>query len=194
MCSWCYGFSPTFKKVLEELPSEIKIVYVQGGLAPHSSAPMQNNMKIMLQNTWKQIEQQVGVKFNHNFWTQCQPRRSTYLACQASIAARIQNKEAQMIQAIQESYYLKAENPSNRNTLELAAKNISLDSEKFKIDLESQKTIELFNKDLYLRNTLGVNSFPSLVLKCKDTYSCIKIQYNNEQAILKEINDLIKKS
>ena len=169
-------------------------MYVQGGLAPHSSAPMQNNMKIMLQNTWKQIEQQVGVKFNHNFWTQCQPRRSTYLACQASIAARIQNKEAQMIQAIQESYYLKAENPSNRNTLELAAKNISLDSEKFKIDLESQKTIELFNKDLYLRNTLGVNSFPSLVLKCKDTYSCIKIQYNNEQAILKEINDLIKKS
>ena len=37
MCSWCYAFSPTWQKILENLPSDIKVVYVQGGLAPISN-------------------------------------------------------------------------------------------------------------------------------------------------------------
>ena len=108
MCSWCYGFSPTWKELLSHLSSDIKVIYVHGGLAPHSFEPMPKNMQSMLESTWRQIETQTQVTFNFNFWTTCEPRRSTYLACQACIAARLQGKEYEMIQAIQESYYQKA--------------------------------------------------------------------------------------
>jgi len=190
MCSWCYGFSPTWKKVLENLSKDIKVVYVHGGLAPHSNEPMVQDMQNMLQGIWRQIESELGAKFNHDFWTKCQPRRSTYLACQACVAARVQNKEYEMIQSIQELYYQKASNPSDRDTLELAAHNIGLDVNKFSADLESKETITAFEEDLNRRRKLKMNSFPSLVFKYKNNYFPIKITYNNPESILKQINDL----
>jgi len=190
MCSWCYGFAPTWKKVLENLNDNIKVVYVHGGLAPHSDVDMAPDMQNMLQGIWRQIEEQLGSKFNHDFWTNCKPRRSTYLSCQASIAARVQGKEYEMIQAIQELYYLKASNPSNRDTLELAASSIGLDVDKFSADLESDEIVSMFQEDLNRRRKLNVNGFPSLVFKYKNNYFPLQVQYNNPEAILKQINDL----
>lgn len=190
MCSWCYGFAPTWKKVLDNLSSDIKVVYVHGGLAPHNNEPMAQDMQNMLQSVWKQIHEQLGTKFNHEFWTKCKPRRSTYLACQACVAARVQDKEYEMIQAIQELYYQKASNPSDRATLETAARKIGLDMVKFSIDLESQKIIALFEEDLNKRRKLKMNGFPSLVFKYKNNYFPINITYNNPEAILKQVEDL----
>ncbi len=194
MCSWCYGFGPTWKKVLEALEDNIKVVYVQGGLAPHSKEPMPQEMQNMLQGIWRKIEEQLGTKFNYDFWTKCKPRRSTYLACQASIAARLQDKEYEMIQAIQEQYYLNASNPSNEDTLINAASNIHLDLEKFKKDLNSKETINIFEKDLNKRRQLKMNSFPSLVLQYKNNYFPLQVQYNNPEAILKQIQNLSQNS
>ncbi len=190
MCSWCYAFSPTWQKILDNLPSDIKVVYVQGGLAPTSNVPMSNEMQIMLQGVWKQIHDVVGTKFNFDFWTQCTPRRSTYLACQAAIAARVQGKEYEMISAIQQQYYLNAKNPSDIDTLEGAAKIASLDLNKFKEDLESDAVISTLQEDFNMRAKIKVNSFPSLVLKYKNNYFPIKIEYNNHETMLHHINDL----
>lgn len=190
MCSWCYGFAPTWQKVLENLGDDIKVVYVHGGLAPHSDEPMSQEMQNMLQGVWKQIHTELGTEFNFDFWTKCKPRRSTYLACQASIAARVQGKEYEMIKAIQEQYYLNASNPSDQNTLEVAAKNIGLDIDKFKTDLESKEIIALFEEDLNKRRKLKMNSFPSLVLKYKNNYFPIQVDYKNHSKILEKILDL----
>lgn len=190
MCSWCYAFSPTWKKILDNLPSDIKVVYVHGGLAPISTNTMPNDMQMMLQGVWKQIHQLVGTTFNFDFWTNCTPRRSTYLSCQAAIAARRQGKEYEMIAAIQQQYYLNAKNPSNRDTLEDAAKMISLDMDKFCKDLESDVVISTLHEDFKMRDKIKVHSFPSLVLKYKNNYFPIKIEYNNHETMLNHINDL----
>ena len=190
MCSWCYGFSDTWKKVLENLPKDIKVVYVQGGLAPTSSAPMPQNMQEMLQGVWKQINQTVGTEFNFDFWTKCKPRRSTYLSCQAAIAARLQDKEYEMVLAIQKQYYLNAKNPSDRDTLEEAAKMIGLDCDKFKEDLESNIVVAKLQEDFQIRNKIHVSGFPSLVFKYKNNSFPIKVAYNNAEAILENIKDL----
>jgi len=190
MCSWCYGFSNTWKKVLDELPDDIKVVYVQGGLAPTSSAPMPQNMQDMLQGIWKQIHETVGTNFNFDFWTKCKPRRSTYLSCQAAITARMQNKEYEMIEAIQKQYYLNAKNPSDRDTLEEAALMIDLDVDKFSEDLESDEVVSKLHEDFQIRNKINVNSFPSLVFKYKNNSFPIKVAYNNADVILENIKDL----
>ena len=78
MCSWCYAFSPTWQKILDNLPSDIKVVYVQGGLAPISNDTMPNDMQQMLQGIWRQIHESVGTKFNFDFWTECTPRPVSY--------------------------------------------------------------------------------------------------------------------
>ncbi|MFT7004569.1 MAG: putative protein-disulfide isomerase [Sulfurimonas sp.] len=191
MCSWCYAFAPTWKKLLHNLPSHIGVKYIHGGLAPHSDVPMPQEMQDMLQNTWRDIEQKVGTQFNYSFWSTCNPRRSTYLACQACISARLQNKEYEMIQEIQKAYYQNASNPSDRDTLELAASNINLDVEKFSQDLESKEIVDLFEQDLNKRRELGVRSFPSLVLKSNNNYFSITIDFKSYEPILKQINSCL---
>ena len=190
MCSWCYAFSPTWQKILDNLPSNIKVVYVEGGLAPISNDTMPNDMQVMLQGVWKQIHESVGTEFNFDFWTNCTPRRSTYLSCQAAIAARTQGKEYEMISAIQQQYYLNAKNPSNSDTLEDAAKMIGLDINKFCEDLESENVMLKLQEDFKIRDKIKVHSFPSLVLKYKNNYFPIKIEYNNHEKMLSHINDL----
>ena len=191
MCSWCYGFAPTWKKLLNSLPSHIEVEYIHGGLARHSDVPMPQDMQDMLQQTWRNIERRVGAKFNYDFWSKCKPRRSTYLACQACVSAREQGKEYEMIQEIQKAYYLNASNPSDRDTLELCASNIDLDVEKFSHDLESQEIVDLFKEDLKKRQKFEMNSFPSLLLKTGDEYHKINVDFENHESILEQIDSCL---
>lgn len=190
MCAWCYAFEQTFEHVKEKLNDDFEVVYIPGGLAPHSDITMPKAMQEKIQSIWYQITQVVGSKFNHDFWTKCTPRRSTYLACQATVAARLQNKEEAMIKAIQKAYYQEALNPSDESTLVQAAKTIGLDVDKFQKDLTSNEVIALFENDLNHRRKLGVNGFPTLLLQYKKECYPINIEYNNPSKMLAQIKDL----
>lgn len=189
MCSWCYAFKPTFDKLKKQLADNIKVVYVPGGLASHSKEAMPMEMRKTIQGYWYQITDQVGTKFNHEFWEKCTPRRSTYLSCQATLAAKKQKKEIEMIEGIQEAYYLKAMNPSDEKTLVKVAKNLNLDVEKFKKDLYSEEIIKEFEQARQLRSKLYLNSFPSLAIKYKKEVYPINIKYNNHEYMLNEIKN-----
>ena len=191
MCSWCYAFKETFEKVKKELNQDIKIVYVPGGLAPHDEEEMPKEMQEKIESIWYQIENVVGTKFNHDFWTKCTPKRSTYLSCQATLAAKNQEKEEAMIDAIQKAYYQRAMNPSNEDTMITLAKELELDIKKFKHDLYSEETIKNFNEKMNLRRKLHLNSFPSLAIKYKKEVYPINIKYNEPEMILKQIENLV---
>jgi len=190
MCSWCYAFKPTLDEIRKNLKENIKLVHVVGGLAKHNNEPMPQNQKETIENIWYEIENQVGTKFNHDFWKNCEPRRSTYLSCQATMLARYEGKEDEMIEAIQEAYYLKAMNPSDASTLIQLAKEIGLDEKKFEEDLKSEKIEEDLQNELNLRRSLYVRTFPSLVLKYKKELYPINIKYNNSQEMLDQINNM----
>jgi putative protein-disulfide isomerase len=187
MCSWCYAFSLALDYIILNLPKNIKLEYICGGLAQHSDKTMPISMQNNLQNTWHTITQQVGSTFNHDFWTKNTPRRSTYLACQAVICAREQKKELPMIKAIQKAYYLDAKNPSNEDTLLACASDIGLDSKQFKQDLYSSKIIHIFEHDLKKRRELHINSFPSLVLQVNTTIYNITLDFTNYKKNLEQI-------
>ncbi|MAC84857.1 MAG: DsbA family protein [Arcobacter sp.] len=192
MCSWCYAFKPTLDELRKNLKDNIKLVHVVGGLAKHSNEDMPLNQQEMISNIWYEIEAKVGTKFNHDFWKNCKPRRSTYLSCQATMLARYDNKEEEMIEAIQEAYYLKAMNPSDSSTLVQLAKQIGMDEVKFEKDLHSEKIEKDLMDELNLRRSINVRSFPSLVLKYKKETYPINIQFGDYKAMLAQIEDMIE--
>ena len=194
MCSWCYAFKSTLDTLKKHLDSNIKLVYVVGGLASHSDEIMTKDMQEKIENIWYEIEENTGAKFNHDFWKNCKPRRSTYLACQATILARYENKEDEMINAIQEAYYLKALNPSDASTLIELAKQIGMNAKKFEEDLKSQKIEEDLQNELNFRRSLNVRSFPSLILKYKKELYPINIKYNDYKSMLEQINNMVENS
>jgi putative protein-disulfide isomerase len=190
MCSWCYAFKPTLDELRKNLKDNIKLVHVVGGLAKHSDEDMPQEQQKMISNIWHEIEEKVGTKFNHDFWKNCKPRRSTYLSCQATMLARYENKEDEMIEAIQEAYYLKAMNPSDSSTLVQLAKEIGMDEVKFERDLHSPKIEEDLMNELNLRRSIHVRSFPSLVLKYKKETYPINIKFGDHKEMLTQIEDM----
>ena len=190
MCSWCWGFSHTWNMVKNSLPSEINVQYILGGLAPDSSEVMPNEMREYIQMNWHKIEQKIpGVSFNYTFWDSCTPKRSTYPACRAVIAVKNQNSELEqtMVKLIQQAYYLDAKNPSEDDVLISLAKTLDLDIKQFTQDLNSEPTQQLLSDDIALMQSLGVSSFPSLVLQTTNRIKSITIDYNNPKLILNQI-------
>ncbi|WP_144213090.1 DsbA family protein [Shewanella donghaensis] len=193
MCSWCWGYRPTWlaleQQIKEQLP-QVNICYRLGGLAPDSDVPMPQEMQQFLVQTWHKIANQLGTQFNFDFWTQCQPRRSTYPACRACLVAREYGLESQMYAAIQQAYYLDAQNPSDDSTLIALANKLGIDVARFSEQLTSLATKQQFKEELQLTHSLPIQGFPSLVLSIEQNHFSIPIDYVNFQTSL----DAIKKA
>ncbi len=198
MCSWCYAFRQSLGQLLKQLPAEIEVHKLLGGLAADSSEPMAEEMQQQLQLTWKRIQQKVPrLHFNFEFWSRCQPVRSTYPACRAVIAARELNKnnapgtvkdmDSLMIKAIQDGYYLRAQNPSDETTLADFAQQLGLDRNKFIQLLHSAEVNTTLTEEINLSRALGVHSFPSLILQIDKSYWPVSIDYLDSSPMLETI-------
>jgi len=180
MCSWCWAFRPVFTELLNKLPDDIDVQYLVGGLAPDSNEPMDAATQTMIQHHWRTIQIKVpNTQFNFDFWTNSTPRRSTYPACRAVLAAKTINpdKEDAMILAIQQAYYLNAFNPSDDDVLINCAASIGLDTSLFTQTLNSPATQQTLQENIQKNQSLGVYSFPSLVLEENGRFKPITIDY-----------------
>jgi putative protein-disulfide isomerase len=131
-----------------------------------------------------------GKKFNFEFWSQCEPRRSTYPACRAVIAARAQGEQYDLIMTrqIQQAYYQQARNPSDNDTLIELSSEIGLDTKRFANDLVDPGTHALLLDEINQARSIGIDSFPSLMLEQGDQYTRILSNYTDVEAILDQIN------
>lgn len=167
MCSWCYAFAPAWEQISRALPAGVRARLVVGGLARDSDEPMSQAMRTYIQATWQRIQTVVpGTEFNFEFWTRCMPRRSTYPACRAVLAARHFSRalEWPMITAIQRAYYREARNPSDTATLNHLAGELGLDETTFERWCASEPCAIELDRQLLKARSLAVG-FPSLVLE-----------------------------
>jgi putative protein-disulfide isomerase len=181
MCSWCWGYRPVWDNLQKHLLVSVIVEYVVGGLAPDSNTPMPMPQRQAIQNHWRTIEQSLGTKFNHDFWRKNTPRRSTYNACRAVIAAHKQGCQIPMVDAIQQAYYLRALNPSDLNVLidlaELLSQKESfgLDLNQFIIDISADETERELRRQTSFARQLNQQGFPSLVLEVKGIWHQITV-------------------
>ncbi|MEH6396851.1 DsbA family protein [Pseudoalteromonas sp.] len=191
MCSWCWGFKECWQTIHAALSAELEIILKVGGLAGDSDQPMPEDMQLFLQQTWRRIAAATGAEFNFDFWTRCQPRRSTYPACRAVIAARHYNKEQAMLDAIQQGYYLQAQNPSDISTLVRFAQQLDIDSAAFSTLLQSAQLEQLFQQELMYVQQLPVQGFPSLVLLHNQQYYAIAVNYTDADQVIARIRSVL---
>ena len=192
MCSWCWGFRRVWDQLRESLPESVKVANVVGGLAADNDDPMPLEQQKTISGYWSDVAEQTGAQFNFDFWKVCQPRRSTYPACRAVLAAAIQRAEQAMIDAIQQAYYLRAMNTSDNSTLITLAKEIGLDAERFAADLISPAIQAELEKNFALRQKIGVYSFPSLVLAQGEVFLPIAVDYQDYHTSQDVINQAME--
>jgi putative protein-disulfide isomerase len=191
MCSWCWGYRPTSDLLLSNLPDYIRVEKILGGLAPDSDKPMPAELRHRLPQTWRRIHDRLGTEFNFAFWTECEPRRSTYPASRAVIAAELQNAGDAMIDAIQRAYYLRAMNPSNLDTPEVLAAELDLHTGKFAESLRSGETEHELKRQIRFARRSPISGFPSLCLAVGGELLPVVQDYQRYDATLRHVDVLI---
>lgn len=192
MCSWCWGYAPTWLSLKTELEKAgIKVEYRLGGLASDSDEPMPRQMRDFLRQTWQQIHTQLGTEFNFDFWHLCNPRRSTYPACRAALIARSSGLEQAMVQGIQHAYYLEAKNPSDMETLVGIAASVGLDAAWFTEQMLDEKLNQRLMEEIAGVRQLPIQGFPSLVLEHKGLLTPIALDYREWQLTFRAVTDRI---
>ncbi|MCC2521819.1 DsbA family protein [Vibrio coralliilyticus] len=191
MCSWCWGYKPTWEKIQSALADEVTVQYVVGGLAPDSMEPMPIAMREQIASYWKKIENYLGTEFNYDFWTKNTPKRSTYPSCRAVLAARKQGAEKEMLRAIQHAYYLQARNPSDSEVLIAIAAEIGLDEAQFLQDFQSEALNQQFMEELGFARSIGGNSFPSLFVETANGVVELPVDYESAQDTIEQIHRLM---
>jgi len=190
MCSWCFGFSKVYQQLAEQLPENIKLIRLLGGLAPDTDEIMPESTRQMVQQNWQRIEQLIPwVEFNYDFWTKCQPRRATYPACRAVIAAREQGDEfdVSMTRQIQQAYYRQARNPADNEILIELAGEIGLDQDRFSEQLVVDQTQQRLFDEIATARAIGISGFPSLVLQNDDRLESVLVNYTDVDAMLGQV-------
>ena len=187
MCSWCWGYRSSWEALKAELPASVSVRYLVGGLAPDCDEPMPLALRVKIKAIWHQIQDLLGTEFNFDFWTANTPRRSTFIACRAVLAAGKQQAGEAMMKAIQEAYYLRAMNPSNRHILVELAGELNLDTVAFAAELDSSDNQAEFAHEREKAMRFGINGFPSLVLESDNGFRLIDIDYQDHRVSLAQI-------
>jgi putative protein-disulfide isomerase len=192
MCSWCWGFDPVLRELVSSLPEGVAVRRLLGGLAPDSDEPMPAGMREYVQGQWRLIQQRIpGTRFDFGFWDRCLPRRSTYPACRAVIAARRQGErhDEARTRAVQRAYYTEARNPSDIATLIELAGEIGVDQEDFRADLACEETDRELRREIAESRSLGIEGFPSLVVIDGGSRLPVPIDYTDPVPMLRLIRE-----
>lgn len=197
MCSWCWGFKPTWQALQRALAplidkKELSIQLMLGGLAVETDEPMPKPVQEKLKATWQKIADHLGTEFNFSFWEECHPRRSTYPACRACLVARDQNLEEEMVEQIQHAYYLNAKNPADMDTLLECAKKLGMKEEGFLKSMAHVKEDALLETEVNQARQLTLDSFPSMVVMSADKIIHINLDYQDPKPMFEEIKQAIE--
>lgn len=132
-----------------EFGGELNITYVMGGLAREFAGREELVM------SWLEHSAESGMPVDPRIWANGAPR-SSYPACIAVKAAAEQGGDAEerYLRALREGFMCGRRKLDGPQALAEEARGAGLDAERFRIDLESNATLEAFGRDLEESRTI----------------------------------------
>ena len=86
MCSWCWGFEPVMKSLLEALPKHIKVSLLLGGLRSKGDQTWDDEFKTYLRRHWENVHKTTGQAFNTSLLDKEAFDYDTEPACRAVVS------------------------------------------------------------------------------------------------------------
>jgi putative protein-disulfide isomerase len=172
MCSWCYGFGPELRALLEGLPG-MPLHIVVGGLRAYNTKPMDADMKATLLSHWQHVEERTGLPFVRDALAREGYIYDTEPACRAVVTARALAPDAAfaVFGAIQHAFYAEGRDVTQGDVLAetacaaLADRGCTVDAATFLAQWNSSAMKDATRKDFEQTKRWGVSGFPTLVLE-----------------------------
>lgn len=190
MCSWCYGFSPEFSQVVDNLNGSVEVEWVMGGLRAYNDEPI-TKLADFLKEHWEDVNHRTGVKFSYDILTDPDVIYDTEPACRAvwTVRQMAPDKTSDYFKSVQHAFYFKNKSPNKSETFVELAGQVGIDKATFSKLFESDEAKNGIKKDFAFSKQLGAAGFPSVILKKGDEYFLLARGF----AEAKELEDSIRK-
>lgn len=182
MCSWCWGFAP----VLDELersvlhPLRLPLSTVVGGLRPGPAAsPLDDAMRATLAHHWEKVAATSGQPFSPAGLERDGWIYDTELPAIAVVAVRELNEEATLpfFMRLQRAFYAEAVDITDPAAYPQLLEGIDVAADGVMAALDSDSAREAAWGDFRRARALGVNGFPTLLLREDDAYHVVTRGY-----------------
>jgi putative protein-disulfide isomerase len=141
-CSVSFGNEPVIRKLMVEFGADVEFTYVMGGLARTYEGDSSG-----LVREWLDVSDRSGMPIDPRLWLEG-PIHSSYPACMAVKAAAEQSADERYLRALREGLFCFRRKLDATEALVAVAREVGLDAERFRIDLESNAIVEAFGNDL----------------------------------------------
>lgn len=163
ICSSCWGIEPQLRQLKLAYGSSIEIEYRMGGLLPdwsYNSGGISKPSDVA--HHWDEVSAYYDMPIDGDVWLE-DPLSSSYPPSIAFKAAQIQSKEKALLllRELRTMVFLKKVNIAKWDNIEIAAKNVGLDTEQLNHDFNNDAKIH-FEEDLELAQKMRVRGFPTL--------------------------------
>ncbi len=157
-CPWSWGAEPKLRRLDWELGRSLEWRFVMGGLA-RSFGPDYRDTEARITGeascfddlvaNWLEVAAETGMPTDPRIWRQS-PLSSTYPACQGVKAAADQGLQAagRYLRRAREAIMVERRKADHAEALVALAGEARLDVERFRIDLDSNASLETFAADL----------------------------------------------
>lgn len=171
LCGWCFGFSPTVRKVTAELGDSVDLEVVSGGLRLGARVGRLDEVAPYVKTAYRDVERATGVRFGRAFVEGPLARGDLVLdslpPARALGVVKQQRPAVALAFAagIHDAIYVEGRAPRDGALyLELAAR-LGLDVARFEAAFAADASVGLAERDFARASALGVTSFPTLLLE-----------------------------
>ncbi|MFT6319154.1 MAG: putative protein-disulfide isomerase [Granulosicoccus sp.] len=192
MCSWCYGFSPEMSEALDSLAEDVDFQIVTGGLRPYNTETMAD-LGDFLQQHWEDVNKRSGQPFSYEILKDKTFVYDTEPACRAVVLMRALKPESEFefFKEIQTQFYQKNKNTNLTETYAELATAFGLNKTEFAKKFESDEFKEKVKEDFTYAQNIGVQSYPTLVLKNGDDLYLIAQGYVEAETIIEKCEKIL---
>jgi putative protein-disulfide isomerase len=190
MCSWCYGFSPELVKVVEALKEKVKFELVLGGLRPYNTQTMVE-LKAFLTKHWQDVSDRSGQSFCFDILDNTSITYDTEPPSRATVVIRTlaPEKEFSFYKQSHSLFYKENKNMHLPESYRGLVESLDINFDNFKSKFESQEMKDKTKQDFLKARSLGVQSFPTLLLQSQHGTHKVAAGYAKAENILSKIEE-----
>ncbi|MDK9739449.1 DsbA family protein [Vibrio sp. D404a] len=167
MCGWCFGATALIKEIQAQ---GIEIVLHPGGLFERQY--MQDDLRAKVLSYDANIEKMTGQKFGVGYKDRIKGKEKitldSFITAQAvMVAEKLEFKGLAILEAIQNTHYVKGVHVSQPSSLSILAIELGLDGDKWQeaISSEENNAKKIVQTSQHTIGHWGIRGFPTLVLE-----------------------------
>lgn len=196
MCSWCWGIAQELTELRKNYESIFQFELILGGLRPGGGDAWTPKFTNFLREHWHAVGAKSGQAFSFDLLDWPEFNYDTEPACRAVRIIRdlAPDHEFNFFKAVQKRFYVDNENPNLVDFYQPLCEAIGVDFESFKQAFEQDDYREKTKEDFNKARSMGINGFPTVVLKTEENLVAIAMGFATAQQMSARLDNLLTAS